>query len=228
MKGTDCINVLVLCGDYWHPAEVIRKGLETPPGEEFRMDFVTDAKDMLTVPMINRYDVIMNCKCNQLTEGNQHSWFDEGVTEVGPKEFEDYVRSGKGFLSVHSGNAFYQENDCQEYVDFVGNFFVRHPPRCDVRVIPCSDHPIVRGLEPFTVRDEHYEVTVTASDAHMILRTESPSGGVQTGGYVRNIGGGRLCVLTPGHILSVWENASFRELLARSIRWCAGRLPENP
>ncbi len=218
------IKVLVICGDYWHPAEVIRRGLETFREEDIHLDFITDAKDMLTVPMINRYDVIMNCKCNQLSEGNQHSWFDKGVTEVGVEELESFVRSGKGFLSVHSGNAFFAENDCPEYIDFVGNFFVRHPPRCEIRVIPCADHPIVKGLEPFTIRDEHYELTVTAKDVQHILRTESETGGVQTGGYVRNIGDGRLCVLTPGHILAVWENPTYRTILARAIRWCAGRL----
>lgn len=217
------IRVLVLYGDYWHPAEVIRRGLESFREEDICLDFMTDAKDMLTVPMLDQYDVIMNCKCNQLNEGNQHTWFDPGVTEVGPEELEAFVRSGRGFLSVHSGNAFYAENDSPEYIAFVGNYFVKHPPRCDVQVSPCGDHPITEGLAPFTIRDEHYEITVTAPDARQILRTESETGGVQNGGYVREIGNGRLCVLTPGHILSVWEHPSFRRLLARSIRWCAGR-----
>ncbi len=220
----DRIRVLVICGDYWHPAEVIRRGLETFREEDIQLDFMTDAKDMLTVPMLRQYDVIMNCKCNQLTESNQHTWFENGVTEVGPKEFEAYVRAGGGFLSVHSGNAFQKENDCPEYIDFVGNYFVQHPPRCEVRVTPISAHPIVLGMKPFTIRDEHYELDITATDAQHLLKTESATGGVQSGGYIRVMDDGRLCVLTPGHVLSVWEHPSFRELLARAIRWCAKRL----
>ena len=30
------------------------------------------------------------------------------------------------------------------------------------------------------------------------------------GGYTREIGNGRLCVLTPGHILSVWRHDEFK------------------
>ncbi len=42
------------------------------------------------------------------------------------------------------------------------------------------------------------------------------------GGYVRSIGKGRLCVLTPGHILSVWENEEYRKLVRNAVFWCAG------
>ena len=220
----DRIQVLVIYDDYWHPAEVISKGLKTFSPPDITLDFVRDAKDILTVARIRKYDVIMNCKCNNITAANTHPWSDAGVTEVGPSEFAAYVRSGGGFLSVHSGNAFYRENDCPEYIDFVGNYFVKHPPRCDILVSPAGAHPITDGIQPFTIRDEHYEIFVTAPDAHQILKTESAPGGCQNGGYVRSMGDGRLCVLTPGHIQDVWENQHYRQLLASAIRWCARRI----
>ena len=224
MNSEKKIRVLVLADDYWHPAEVIEKGLEDFREEDIQLSFIHDAKDMLTVEMLDAFDVIMNCKCNQINSANTHPWFDPGVTEVGPRELEAFVRSGKGFLSVHSGNAFMKENDCPEYIAFVGNYFITHPPRCEVRVSPVGEHPITQGTEPFTIRDEHYQLAVTADDALQILKTESETGGTQMGGYVRQMGRGRLCVLTPGHILSVWQHPAYRRILARAIRWCAGRL----
>ena len=224
MSGTDIIKVLVLCDDYWHPGEVIVRGLETFREPDLALDFVMDAKDILTPEGIRAYDVIMNCKCNNITAANPHPWFDPGVTEVGPKELEAFVREGKGFLSVHSGNAFKKENDCPEYVAFVGNYFITHPPRCAVRVLPRGAHPITEGTAPFTIRDEHYQLGITADDAQVILETVSETGGTQVGGYVRTLGLGRLCVLTPGHILAVWRHPDYRRLLARALRWCAGRL----
>ena len=206
------IKALVICDDLWHPGEVIVKGLESFPASEVRFDIVMDAKDILTRELLEEYSVIINCKCNSITAANTHPWFEAGVTEVMPEDFEDYVRRGGGFLSVHSGNAFYRENDCWPYIEFVGNYFVQHPPRCPVRVIPTGEHPITEGIDPFTVRDEHYEIRVIAEDAEQILCTESEAGGRQTGGYVRKIGQGRLCVLTPGHILSVWQNESYQRL----------------
>lgn len=184
-------------------------------------DFVMDAKDSLTPHELDRYRVIVNCKCNNISAANTAPWFEPGVTEVGPGELEHYVRQGGGFLSVHSGNAFYRDNDCPAYTAFVGNYFVQHPPRCDVQVIPEPGHPITRGLRPFTIRDEHYEIQATAKDIVPILYTCSDAGGRQLGGYVREMGEGRLCVLTPGHTLSVWKDRDYQQLLLRAIHWCA-------
>lgn len=217
------MRVLVICDDLWHPGEVVVRGLSSLSAPGISFDIVMDAKDILTPEYLELYPVIMNCKCNNISAANTAPWFDPGVTEVGPAEFEMYVRRGGGFLSVHSGNAFYEENDCQEYVRFVGNYFVQHPPRCDVEVTAAGDHPITRGLQPFTIRDEHYEIQTVVDDFTPILYTKSAVGGRQLGGYVRELGEGRLCVLTPGHILSVWQNPHYQDLLLRAIRWCAKR-----
>lgn len=224
MTGPETIWVLVIYDDLWHPAEVIHTGLQTMQEADIVFDYVQDAKDILTSDQLQQYHVIMNCKCNNITAANCHPWFDPGVTEVGPAEFASYVRWGGGFLSVHSGNAFYPEPDSREYIEFVDNNLVRHPPRCDVLVSPVGTHPITEGVAPFIIRDEHYELAVIAPDARQILKTESPSGGCQEGGYVRNLGNGRLCVLTPGHVLGVWQHPAYQKLLAQAIRWCAGRL----
>ncbi len=218
------IQTLLICDDYWHPGEVIIRGLRDLNPPDIAFDIITDAKDCLTEQMLRAYQVIVNCKCNNINASNTHPWFDPGVTEVGPGEFRAYIEEGGGFLSVHSGNAFFKENDCPEYTGLIGGYFVAHPPRCAVEVRAVGSHPITRGVEPFTIRDEQYQLEVTAEDAIQILETESASGGVQTGGYVRTIGKGRLGVLTPGHNLSVWQNESFRRLLLQSIRWCAGKI----
>ncbi len=215
------MRVLVLCDDLWHPAEVVVQGVRALPAQHIQFDFVMDAKDVLTEKRLQLYDVIMNCKCNQITAANTAPWFHEGVTEVGPQQLQEYVRRGGGFLSVHSGNAFYEKDDCEEYIRFVGNYFVQHPPRCEVQVVPQGKHPITEGIEPFSIRDEHYEIRTVCDDLTPILYTNSQQGGCQLGGYTRQIGKGRLCVLTPGHILDVWQTPQYQKLLLQALRWCA-------
>ncbi|MBR1931889.1 MAG: ThuA domain-containing protein [Lachnospiraceae bacterium] len=212
-------KILVLCDDIWHPAEVIEKGLEGLQDEIAHFDFVRDAKDILTVELLKEYPLIMNCKSDNLTSGNEAPWFEEGVTEVGPKEFEDYVRTGGGLLSVHAGNTYHEDNS-PEYAQVIGNRFVTHPPRCEVHISVLQEHAVTKNVENFTIRDEHYEIELLAEDAEVLLQSESESGGVQTAGYVRTLGEGRICVLTPGHILSVWRHPMFRQLLTNAIRWC--------
>ena len=141
--------------------------------------------------------------------------------EAGPEELREYVEAGGGFLSLHAGNSFKAEEN-KAYTDFVGNSFVKHPPRCTVRVTVDRTHPVTEGVHDFEIRDEHYELDHLAADILPLLSTVSESGGKQMGGYVRSIGKGRLCVLTPGHILSVWENEEYRKLVRNAVFWCAG------
>lgn len=215
-------NVLVLCDDFWHPGEVIKRGIGCIKTSDFSFDFVYDAKDILNLKMLERYPVILNCKSNVINGANEHAWFEDGVTEVGVKELEDYVKSGHGFISLHAGNAMHKDKD-GPYVNFVGNSFIGHPPRCEIEVKISGNHPVVEGVGNFSIRDEHYAIDVSAPDAVELFRTHSPSGGDQTGGYVREIGKGRLCVLTPGHILAVWEHPAFQKLLLNALAWCAGK-----
>lgn len=215
-------NVLVLCDDVWHPVEVVERGLAGLQDGQFHFDFVRDAKDILTESMIAKYPVIMNCKADNLTSGSEAPWFEDGVTEVGVEELERYVRNGGGFLSVHSGNTSNQDFG-KKYADFIGSNFVTHPPRCQVKVSVTAQHPLTKGVEDFMIRDEHYEIAGVAKDAEIFLESESAKGGRQTAGYVRRMGKGRICVLTPGHILAVWEHEMFRKLLVNGINWCAGQ-----
>ncbi|HZJ56816.1 MAG TPA: ThuA domain-containing protein [Clostridia bacterium] len=211
------LNVLVLCDDYWHPGEVIEMGIKPLEGPEFHFDFVKAAKDILTPEMIAEYQVIVCCKGNSINAANRSPWLTDDVTEVTTKEFEDYVKNGGGFLAVHSGNT---SREGDEYTEFVGNYFVGHPPRCDVNVNITGEHPIVDGVKDFTIRDEHYNIHVTADDITELFTTTSETGGTQMGGYTREMGQGRLCVLTPGHILDVWKHDEFKKIFLNAIRWC--------
>ena len=85
-----------------------------------------------------------------------------------------------------------------------------------------KEHPVTQGVLGFTERDEHYELADIAPDAEILLTTHSATGGDQVGGYVRSLGRGRLCALTPGHVLGVWENPEFQKLVKNALRWCMG------
>lgn len=214
------MKVLVICDDIWHPAEVICKGIKELDSSKYQFDIVMSAKDILTPELIGEYPVIINAKGNAINAANCAPWFEPTVTEVGPGEFLEYVEAGGGFISLHAGNTFGADS-CKEYCDFVGNSFVTHPLRCPVTVCVTKMHPITEGVENFTERDEHYQLDHFADDMEVFLETESEPGGRQVAGYTRNLGEGRLCVLTPGHTLAVWKNKNFQTLLMNAIDWCA-------
>lgn len=224
-RGNRMQRILVLCDDVWHPAEVIEKGIASFAGDDYQFEFVKTAKDILTPEMIAEYPLIVCCKSNNVTSGNPAPWFENGVTEVMGAEFCSYVERGGAFLSVHSGNAFSGGKDnIKEYTLFVGNRFVSHPPRCEVTLKKEKEHPIMEGVkEEFCIRDEHYQIELLAEDADVFLTSMSENGGHQTAGYTREMGKGRICVLTPGHTLSVWQNKEFQKIFQNAMNWCLRR-----
>lgn len=217
-----CIPVLVLCDDLWHPAEVIERGLASLSQERYTFHVVKTAKDILTPARIAAYRLILCCKSNCVNLGNSAPWFEAGVTEVMPEDFEAWVRTGGGFLAIHSGLA-YRENSCPAMTRLTGSVFLGHPPRCEVRVQPAecnSNHPILRDVEPFACRDEHYQICLTDSADKLFLMSSSSAGGTQPAGYTRRLGEGRLCALTLGHTLDVWEHPMFQRMLMNAMAWC--------
>ncbi|MGN0403433.1 MAG: ThuA domain-containing protein [Acetatifactor sp.] len=190
--------------------------------EKYQFDFVRAAKDILTPKMLEEYPLIICCKSNNVTSGNPSPWFENMVTEVMGDEFQRYVECGGSFLSVHAGNVFMGDGDgVKQYTEFVGNRFISHPLRCKVTLKKEKDHPIMNGVEEqFDIRDEHYQIEMLAEDADIFLNSVSESGGIQVAGYTRKIGTGKLCVLTPGHTLSVWQNEQFQKILLNAIAWC--------
>lgn len=221
-------KILVICGDIWHPVEIIKAGFSLLPDFYSQMTFVEDAKDMLTASDLSEYDLIVCCKGNNITSGNSNPWFEEGVTELMPGAFESYVKNGGGFLSVHAGNSFFELNKsetfdkpCREYINFVGCRFITHPPRCPVTYhVLNKKHPVTSGVGTFRERDEHYQIEMTAEDAVILMESTSADGRKMPAAYVREMGKGRLCSLMPGHILSVWKNPEFQKLLTNAINWC--------
>ena len=215
------MKILVIAGDYWHPLEVVKRGIERMDldPEKYEFDFVEDAKDIVTLDLLEEQDLVIFAKSNVIGEWNQTPMFEEGNAALSVADYRSWVEKGGAMLSVHAGNTGSLEKT-PEWCDFVGNCFITHPARCDVRVYSAADHPITKDVEAFTEIDEHYELGSIAEDADVFLKSDSEEGGTQIAGYTRRIGQGKLCVLTPGHTMNVWKNKEFIKLFVNAIDWC--------
>ena len=217
------MNVLLVCDDVWHPAEVIERGLKAMDHSGIDFDLVRTAKDILTPAFVRRYDALVNCSGGSINAANSAPWFEPSVTEFGPEEFRDYVKNGGGLVVVHAGLTIGGPTcPAPAYTEAVGSYFVNHPPREMTHVTITAENEITCGAADFSERDEHYQLAVTAEDIEPFMRTESEHGGVCVSGYRRLFGQGRVVVLTPGHTLAVWENRSFQRLFLNAIKYAAG------
>jgi len=208
-------QTLVLCGDAWHPASVTREGLNALQVNEFRFDWIEDARDWSAERMAASPLVILT-KSNQISSSDQNGWMTDEIQFA----FAEYVRKGNGLLAIHSGTADYQEMPVLR--NLLGGVFTHHPEQCEVTIEPNKNHPLTTGIHPFAVKDEHYFMAMYDSQADIFMRTCSKHG-EQPAGWRRTEGAGRVAVLTPGHNLEVWLHPSYQGLLLNTLRWC-GRL----
>ena len=206
------MKVLVLCDDYWHPGSVVRDGLAPLEGASFSFDIVEDAAEW-SAELMAAYPVVLFAKSDNVSAKDRSSWASETVQQA----FVDYVRAGNGLLAMHSGTV-YEKLPVMR--GLIGGAFLNHPKQCPVTVEPQAGYPLAAGVTAFTETDEHYMMVLDDEDADVFLMTTSEHG-TQPGGWTRTEGGGRVCVLTPGHNVEVWLEPSFQVLIGNALRWCS-------
>jgi type 1 glutamine amidotransferase len=206
------VRVLVICDDYWHPAATARNGLGALQDSEYEFDWIENAADWSAERMAE-YGLVLFAKSDNVTAADKSHW----VTEEVQRAFVEYVRRGNGLLVVHSGTVYAKAPTIR---GLIGGAFISHPKQCPVTVEPQPGHPLAAGSEPFTVVDEHYMMELDDTQADVFLTTTSAHG-TQPGGWTRTEGEGRVCVLTPGHNVKVWQHPSFQTLIVNALRWCS-------
>ncbi len=215
------MKILLIADDYWHSSEMLLRGMAFLQDMGWKMDLVTDAKDIVTYDLLKQYDEVIIAKGNSITAANQQAWFDEGTTVLPPSGYWRYVEEGGSLFVLHAGASF-RKAACPEMTDLFGVSFIEHPKQCPVEVkIALYDHPIAKGLENFTLaQDEHYFIERTEAEGEVVL-TGTSHAGTQPACIARTVGKGRVCVLTPGHNILVFENEGFKKALVSCIEWTA-------
>jgi uncharacterized protein len=143
----------------------------------------------------------------------------------------DFVRSGRGFLGVHSAtDTFYTWPD---YLDLIGGYFNGHPwhQTVTIEVADPSD-PLVAFLgHSLQVEDEIYQVSdFDYRGSHVLLRLDPGSVDLSKPGvhqrfygwplaWTRSYGEGRVFYTALGHEASVWQDARYQRMLTNAILW---------
>jgi len=227
------MRVLLLCDDYWHPGQIPIDGVAPLAGQGFQFDIITDAKKF-TPDMLSGYPVVLMAKSDQASREDDKTKWKTGAVQ---QAFITYVENGGGLLVVHSGAVTGKETEAFDRM--IGCRFISHPNACPVTVQPIKPHPVTEGVGMFCETDEHYRIEITAEDANVLIASYSPPQGeadkyqedpynntqawICPAGYVRTQGKGRICVLTPGHLLPVWLNPQYQRTIANALKWCGGQ-----
>jgi type 1 glutamine amidotransferase len=93
----------------------------------------------------------------------------------------------------------------------------------DIKVsVADREHPITRGLADFAIHDEVYNHCYVAPDVHVLLTTNHPKNNPQIA-WAHEYGKSRVFYFQLGHDSQAWKNPAYPEILARGIRWAAGK-----
>lgn len=228
------MKVLLFYGDCDHPTEVAKDGLEPLTTKGFAVDAMTDMSGFDPV-VLSDYDVVVVSKADHVSQTDKTAWKTVAVQNA----FVEFVERGGGLVVVHNGTVS-GEGGATDVLDrLAGCRFSTHPNNCPVTVGMVKPHPVTDGVGIFCEVDEHYHLDILTNDVDILAASYAGSQGeeskyesepyfnapafVAPAVYVRTQGKGRVCVITPGHVLEVWLNAEFQKLLENALTWCAGK-----
>jgi hypothetical protein len=150
------------------------------------------------------------------------------------KAFIDFVRSGHGFVGIHSAtDTFYK---WPEYLELIGGYFDGHPWHQEVTVrVEDKSHPATAHLPAsFAINDEIYQFRDWSRDrVHVLLSLDPASVDLTKKGvkrtdkdfavsWTREFGQGRMFYTALGHEVAVWKDPRFQQHLVGGIRWATG------
>ncbi len=242
--------LLLVAGFLCSCGEFIQSGKDlSKPGEKIKAVVVTGGHAFEHKPFIslfNGYDDIEYVEV-QLKDDSEifediSGWdydvivFFNMTQKISPKRRENFtklVKDGPGVVALPHSMGSYLE--WPEYIKIIGGRYnlkasevggvkreastYKHDADYTVH-IEDTQHPITRGLSDFQVHDETYKKCSFETDNRLLLTTNHPDSDRELG-WVRSYGKGKVCFIMVGHGPSVYANPTYRQLVARAIRWSA-------
>ena len=143
-----------------------------------------------------------------------------------PKTALDHLgETDQGILVLHHAILAYQQwppwNELVGIPDrTLGSFHIGET--VEVKVAN-PEHPITKGMSSWEMMDETY-VMNDAGEGNEILLTADHPRSMKTIAWTRSYRNARVFCCESGHDNRTWADPSFRTILARGIKWAAGRI----
>lgn len=137
----------------------------------------------------------------------------------------EFVDSGGAALFLH--NTTHVGLTDPDFRHVLGAAYAGHPPirTYSVRVRD-PIHAIAQGVSDFIVTGEQHYMEYDKDPAHVFLETVNPKGldyrgmgPTAPGGWAYDYGDGRVCYMSPGHLLTVLWNPEYVKLQQNAVRW---------
>jgi Trehalose utilisation len=141
------------------------------------------------------------------------------------KAVRAFVENGGSALFLH--NVTHVGLTDPDFRHVLGAAYAGHPPIRTFKVrLKTSNHPITKGVRDFIVTDEQHYMEYDKDPKQIFLETVNEEGldynkmgATAPGGWSYDYGRGRVCYLSPGHMLAVLWNPEYIKLQQNAVRW---------
>jgi hypothetical protein len=136
-----------------------------------------------------------------------------------------FVDNGGGALLMHNVTHVALYNN--DFRDVLGGVYQGHPNIRPFRVkITNHDHPVTRGVKDFTVTDEQHYMEYQKDPRYLLMQSVNEDGltfrnlgATAAAGWAYDYGQGRVCYLSPGHLITAMWNPEYEKLQRNAVRW---------
>jgi len=138
------------------------------------------------------------------------------ISKSQEKALLDFVRSGKGFIPLHSASFCFRNSP--EVVEMIGGQFKSHKYDSFPAVITKAEHPVMKGIPAFMTYDETYVHDKISKNIEVVSeRVEGDHHEPYT--WVRPYGNGRVFYTAYGHDEVTFNKPGFLSLVKNGILW---------
>jgi uncharacterized protein len=219
------IRVLVITGGHDYDEPKFHAMFEALPGIGATHRTYPGIAADLTPELADRFDVLVF-----------YDMWAQGITPAQRQAFVALLQRGIGLVALHHTLAAHQ--DWPEYASIIGGKYHVRDREVDGVIVPHStydhdqmiqvriatqEHPITRGLSDFQIRDETYAGYDKDPRATVLLKTSHPKSDEDLA-WAKTYGNSRVVYIQLGHDHFAYQHPTYRTLVARSIRWTAGRV----
>ncbi len=167
---------------------------------------------LLSAEALKQYDIVVLFTTGQETRGAE---IDSLIA---------WNEAGGGLVGIHCATDSFTDNP--KWVAHIGGKFRTHPSQLDIALeVIDGDHPITKGLQSFTVKDELYLFAdYDPGKVHLLAETNSFADESHVPlVWTKQPGAGRLVYISLGHNPSTMETEAWQDLFASGVEWALNR-----
>lgn len=222
------------------PSHAEKTLLKMAEGKDWEFEFSKDGSKF-TPEYLAQFDSIIFYTTGDLTAPGTDK--QPPMTAEGKQALFDYVKSGKGFIGLHSASdTFHTANeskkgadryanhgdDADPYVCFLGAEFIIHgaQQKATNKVIDNKFPGFEKAGDSFVMHEEWYSLKDFRKDLHCLTVIDAPAmkgpmydRPAYPTTWARAEGKGRVFYSAMGHREDVWTNETFQNILDGAIRW---------